>query len=185
MKLSDGEKLILLMLADIYESTGVKSDSDIDPNFVRQAIYSGHLWGLSQKYYGIFHEDTSEEVASEAASIMSMWQMLEDRFKTLTAEEKERLEREADPFGKHVRFTGFDGNDGRGHYGAARFYVEQMGLFQDFADRDLNSHAPLLEGDLRMLAKYNEIIRCGDTFGVLKVDDMIEILKARFHPENR
>ena len=56
MTLTDGEKLILLMLTDIYDKLGVQGE--IDPQFVRSAIFDNMLWGLSWKYSGIpFEKD--------------------------------------------------------------------------------------------------------------------------------
>jgi hypothetical protein len=44
MKLSDGEKLILIMLSDVYEKLEI--EGEINPKFVKSAIGSGHPWGL-------------------------------------------------------------------------------------------------------------------------------------------
>jgi uncharacterized protein len=44
MKLSDGEKLILLMLADMYK--GMKIKGDFDPDFISSTIHNNHLWGF-------------------------------------------------------------------------------------------------------------------------------------------
>jgi uncharacterized protein len=46
--LSDGEKLTLLMLCDLCENGNVKGE--IDPEFVRSAIYSDYAWALHWKY---------------------------------------------------------------------------------------------------------------------------------------
>lgn len=44
MKLSNSERLILVMLSDLYKKLGVKGA--VDPDFVQSAIYSGNPWGL-------------------------------------------------------------------------------------------------------------------------------------------
>jgi len=41
VKLSDGEKLILLMLSEIYEKTGI--EGEIEPEFIQSAIFGDHL----------------------------------------------------------------------------------------------------------------------------------------------
>jgi len=38
MKITDGEKLILLMLSDLYERLGV--EGEIEPEFIKSAIFS-------------------------------------------------------------------------------------------------------------------------------------------------
>ena len=48
MKLSDGEKLILVMLADIYKHLRIKGA--VDPDLVHDAMYGGHAWGLRMEY---------------------------------------------------------------------------------------------------------------------------------------
>jgi len=48
MKLSDSEKLILVMLAEIHKHLGI--EGGIDPDFVQEAIHSGNVWGLQWQY---------------------------------------------------------------------------------------------------------------------------------------
>src|SRR5258708_35457786 len=50
IKLGDGEKLILLMLCDLFKS--LKPKSHTDPELIEQAIYWGHSWRLSSTYSG-------------------------------------------------------------------------------------------------------------------------------------
>ena len=44
MKISDGEKLIILMLSELYEKLGV--DGEIEPDFIKSAIFSDQLGGI-------------------------------------------------------------------------------------------------------------------------------------------
>src|SRR5260370_31721904 len=71
LKLSDGEKLIILMLCELYEHLKVKRE--IDPTFVASAIRGGHLWSLDWEYPGIFdgHEDNKTTV-HEVIDILDM-----------------------------------------------------------------------------------------------------------------
>jgi hypothetical protein len=64
MKLS-GEKLILVMLCELYHELKVKGD--IDAKFVKSAINSGNLWGLKSRYHGVFsigEPDSADSVRS-------------------------------------------------------------------------------------------------------------------------
>jgi hypothetical protein len=45
MKLTDSEKLTLIMLCEIYEKLGIKGE--LDSKFVKEAIFSGNTWGSS------------------------------------------------------------------------------------------------------------------------------------------
>ncbi len=44
LRFSDGEKLITLMLCELYKH--LKIDGEIDPAFVEAAFYHGHFWSL-------------------------------------------------------------------------------------------------------------------------------------------
>ena len=68
MKLSDGEKLIILMLSELYEKLGV--EGEIEPDFIKSAIFGNQLWGLKWKYSGIpFEESEDPEVVKEVEAI--------------------------------------------------------------------------------------------------------------------
>ena len=47
MKLTNPEKLILVMLSEIYEKLGIQGETDT--KFLLNAIYEGHTWALSWK----------------------------------------------------------------------------------------------------------------------------------------
>ncbi len=44
MQLSDGEKLILMMLCDLYDKNEI--EGEIDHTFVRDAIFENQTWAL-------------------------------------------------------------------------------------------------------------------------------------------
>lgn len=148
MKITDGEKLIAIMLADLLEASEV--DGEVEPKFVREAITSGHLWALKWKYPGIFHgeEDTDEEV-SETADILDMCRVVENSIHELNDTERDTI-----PERDREVFYGFDGNN-EPHYGIASMFIETMGRWDEFAGRPLNSHMPTLDRYRRMKAVYD------------------------------
>jgi len=159
MNLSNGEKLILIMLAEIQEHLKLKPGTDTE--LVKEAIYSGNLWGLEWGMPGIFHgSETSEEIVHETVHILTMWDRLEQSFKGLNTQEKTWL-KENSEFGSDVRFYGWDGNDRiEVHYiSAARFMVDHLDRFQNFKGRDFNAHMPTLPAYRRMLAVFEPILR--------------------------
>ena len=92
MNLSDGEKLILVMLCDIHKALNVKGA--VDPDFVSSAISSGNIKELAWEMQGIFGE--KDKPAAEVDQILDMWSTVERAYKRLTAEEKQqRLGRRA------------------------------------------------------------------------------------------
>jgi len=184
MKLSDGEKLILIMLSEIYEHLQIKSD--IDPAFVQDAIHTDNIWGLDWEHTGIFHSTDHDDPPAlhETGEIMGMCDNMEYAYEQLSDDDKERVKKEAEPFGEHVTFRGFDGNNETKHLSIARFLIDKLDQFQRFKGRDLNSHAPSLDTYNRMLPAYNEAIQ-SDTMPPLSASQLISILKEQIHPSNR
>ena len=184
MKLTDSEKLILIMLCDIHEALKLKNS--VDPKFIREAIYSDNTWGLDWKYSGIFgSSETPQVVVNEVVDILDMWSFLEHGYDKLSQADKDQVEADAIPFGKTVRFLGFDGNNETEHMSVARFLIEQLGRFDSFKNRgDLNAHMPSLNTYQRMLSVFKPL-RTGLADRSLSANEIIEILKARLHPSNR
>jgi uncharacterized protein YfbU (UPF0304 family) len=88
------------------------------------------------------------------------------------------VEKEADPFGKHVLFSGFNGNDESSYMRIARFLIERMGEFPRFKGRDLNSGMSMLSTYRRMLNIFEPIL--GGLLGEeLDATQVIRILKSR------
>ena len=183
IKIGDGEKLILIMLCQLFKQLKLKSE--IDPEFVEAAIHGGHYWGLKWQYPGIFHGYEDEKrVVSEVVDVLDMWSFLESGFGKLSKKDKDRVVAEAEPFGKHVIFAGFDGNNESEYMGVARFLIEQLDRFSDFKGRDLNAHMPTVDAHRRMFAVF-EPIRSTLTGRDLNASGIIEILKAKVHPSRR
>jgi uncharacterized protein YfbU (UPF0304 family) len=183
MKLSDGEKLIILMLADMYKAMKVKGE--FDPNFISNTIWNDKLWGFNWQYQGIPFERGEDDppAVTDTVNILDMWWIVEEGYAKLSDPDKQRLKKEAEPFGDHVRFAGFDGNNEE-HYGIARYLVDDMKRFTYFAGRELNSHHQSVPGYLRMYRVF-EPLRAKLHDRSLNADELIEILKARIHPEYR
>ena len=56
---------------------------------------------------------------SEVRQILWMWSVIEKAYGRFSADERKRIELEADPFGHDVRFIGFGGNEETAHLSAA------------------------------------------------------------------
>lgn len=183
MKITDGEKLILLMLSELYEQREV--EGEIDPDFIKSAIFSENLWGIPWKYSGIpFESQESPALVKEVVDILDMWSFIENAYEELSVEEKKKLEKDAEPFGKNPMFSGFDGNNETEHMSIARFLINDLDRFQEFKDRSLNAHMPTLETHHRMLSVF-EGIRRTLTSGSLSIEQLTTVLRERIHPEHR
>lgn len=177
VKFSDGERLILMMMRDIYRH--LKVEGEIDPEFVGEVISGGHYWAPKWEMEGLFHEEEDDPSDVQfVVDVMDMWGFLERGFEKLSKKDKERVEKETAPFGRRVRFDGFDGNNEASHLGIARFLTEKMKRFSEFAGRELNSHSPTLDMYSRMLAVFKPMRPT--LVGVpLDASQIIRILKAR------
>jgi hypothetical protein len=151
MKLSEGERLILVMLCDIYKALNLKGE--IDPEMLRSSIRGGKELDLPAN--GVSHNGHDKaNVAAEVSEILDMWSAIEKGYKHLTVDEKREVEAGAGPLGRGVRFSGFD-DDAEGEYrNAAHALIETAGQFERFQGRNLSAHMPALEGYRRMLRLF-------------------------------
>jgi uncharacterized protein YfbU (UPF0304 family) len=183
VKLTNSEKLILTMLCDIYKHLEVRSE--IEPKFVQQAIATGNTWGLEEKYRWIFGEhDTSRSVVTEVADILDMWSLIESAYSTVPAPDKKNVKLESAPSSERVKFPGFDANNEAEYLGVARFFVDQLGKWSIFKDRDLNSRCRSIDTYRRMLAVF-EPIRAKLSLAGMSSKDLLDVLKAMSRPEHR
>jgi uncharacterized protein len=177
VEFSDGEKLIMLMLKDIHAGLKLKG-SETDFDFVASVIYGGHYWAPKWVMSGLFHDyaDRPEDVTL-VVGILDMWSFIEEAYEKLSAGDKKRLADAVPGRGAHVQFMGFDGNNESEHMGIARFLVEELNRFGRFKGRDLNSHAPTLARQRRMLSVF-EPMRTRLDGRSLTVGELIELLPA-------
>lgn len=127
------------------------------------------------------HADDPRDVRF-VVDVLDMWSFFEEGHQALSAKDKARVEKEADPFGKQVRFAGFDGNGESTLLGIARFLTDKMDRFTRFKGRDLNSHAPTVATYRRMLRIFAPM-RASLAGRKINADEIIAILKAHFGPD--
>ena len=183
MKLTDGEKLIILMLTEVHEK--LKIDGGTDPDFLRSAIFNDHLWGIRWKYSGIPFDSTDDPpIVREVVDILDMWSFIEFAYDKLNEGERRQLANDAEPFGKNPRFRGFDGNNESEYMSVAMFLVNQLDRFQEFKNRSFDCHHPSLDAHRRMLAVL-EPLRVSLANSPLSVEQLTMILKKQVHPSRR
>jgi len=181
MELTNPEKLILLMLSQLHEQVGVKGG--VDTKLLTNAIYSDNTWALDWEMSGVLSnksEPTPPEV-TDVVNILDMWSFIEEAYENFDAASREKVKVGAAPFGEHVMFTGFDGNNESRYMSIANFLVKDMNRFTRFEKRDLNSHSPSIDGLLRMSEVF-EKIRPTLAHRGLNTDETIQLLNARRHP---
>jgi uncharacterized protein len=177
--LSDGEKLITLMMANLIKGLGVQTE--VKPDLIESIIYGGHYWALNWEMSGVFHGHADKQSRVRfVVDVLDMWTFLEQGFETLSDADKERLANECEPFGKYVKFPGFDGNEESEYFSIAHFLTNDLNRFSRFRDdnRSLNSHHATL-AIYRKMYQVFEPIRATLIGRRMNVDEMIAVINAR------
>lgn len=181
MKLSNPEKLILLMLSEIYDKLGL---TNVDTKLLSSAIHSENTWALDWEMPGVVGSDSEETppLVIDVVNYLDMWSFLEEAHSSFDSPAKDRVAAQAEPFGSHVRFPGFDGNNETDAMSVAHILVNHMGRFSRFKGRDLNSHAPLLDNYRRMYSIFEPIRTSLSGTRHLSPEQIIAVLQAMRHP---
>ena len=177
MKLTNPEKLILVMLSEIHEKLGIRGGTDT--KFLLNAIYDDHTWALPWKMRGII-TDSPEEIPPEVAevlNILEMWERIEQAYASFTPSDKKQIEDECSRFGKNVQFSGFDGNNETKYMNIAHVLVEHLDMYMHFKDRDFNAHHPTLCYYHPMLSVFTPLRNTLNN-QLLDVSSVIRILNA-------
>lgn len=178
VKISEGEKLILMMLRDQHNH--LKVNGDTDPEFIQNMLLGGHYWSLDWRMPGLFHDhvDNRSDV-HEVVNVLEMWSFIESGFANLSRAEKERVISKAGIRGKKLAFLGFDGNTESNLISIARFLINDLERFEHFKDRRLNSHSPSIQVYRRMLGIFQPML--ARLIGrELEADEIISLLNARY-----
>lgn len=156
VSLSDGERLIIAMLADMQKGLNL-GRGEIDTDMVSTAIAGGHLWALKWRYQGVYPNHTdSEQDVTFVGDVLDMWSFIEDGMSQLTADDRATVS-EIAGYQEDVKFPGFDGNNEAELLSIALFRINTLGQFVGFANRNLNSHCPMRDRYRKMLAEFTQI----------------------------
>lgn len=141
MQLTNPEKLIISMLAELHEKAGIDVEQ---AQLIKRAIYSNHTWALSWELQGIVGDDREETppLVTDVVNILDMWSFLEEGMAALSEKDAEEVR---DAVGRTTEFIGFDGNNESDAVSTARFLIGPMKRFESYVGRDMNSHIPTLE----------------------------------------
>jgi uncharacterized protein len=177
-QLSDGEKLIAMMLASTMANLKIKDG--VDYGLVEKAIFGGHYWALGWEMPGIFHGHADKQSRVRfVVDVLDMWTFIEEAHEGLSEIEKAQLEEIADTYGRNVVFPGFDGNNESEQLGISRFLIHDMARFSRFASRvgDLNSHFPAIDRYGHMLRIF-EPIRATLIGRTMTIEELAKVLTA-------
>lgn len=158
MRMTDSEKLILLMLSEIHQELNIKNG--LDSELIGSAIRDDNAWAIQFKYGGVLPFDPEYElppVVSEVIDILDMWSFIERGYKNLTDKEKQAIAAALPLFGKNPQFNGFDGNNETEYMSAAGFLINDLKRFGEFSGRELNSHSPSISKHRTRLEAFKQI----------------------------
>lgn len=159
MKLTNAQTLILTMLADVAETLKVDTDSGIEPQFIRKALYSNNAWGISWKYPGLFADaaEPTPPLVHEVVNYIDMWDFVETSYKKLSQEQQVQLQKDSDTPDIFFQFVGFDGNNETEYLSIADFLIHDLDKWSLFSDRELNSHSETISRYRRMYSVFKTI----------------------------
>lgn len=177
-RLSAGEKLVVWMLCDLFKSLKVKSE--IDPEFVQDAIIGGHLWALERNHSGLLGaQDVDRRVVTDVVNYLDMWRFIESSSAKFTKKERQSIANDSGWSHTDFRFIGFDHQDEESQYlSVARFFVEHLDTFSFLDGRDLDAHFPTLTTHRQMYAVFDPM-RQKLIGRELNAEELTSILKAR------
>jgi uncharacterized protein YfbU (UPF0304 family) len=175
MKLTNAEKLILVMLSDITEK--LRIEDGIDPKLIKSAIHSGNTWGIDWKYPGFGATDkAAPAIANEITDILEMWTYIEEGYKVLSSDDKTKVKAAAALSGP-PRFAGFDPNFEAEFYNIAYFLIYDLKMFKKFKGDTLDARGPKMDM-YRKMHKVWYAIKPTLANQNLSVDQLTEILAA-------
>lgn len=166
MEFSRKERLILcnqcLILEKLYpeEAEGYAQ--------TRKALEKG--WALHYRAIAenIYEDELSEQECQEVLDILNMYSFLTFAYKKL---------KDTEGIDEHrIKFDGFDGNSETSRMGYVRYFIKDLGRFQELdSGGDLNSHIQSLHRYQKMLREWQ---MSPDKFKLTK-DDIIRITSGR------
>jgi len=181
MRLTNSEKLILVMLSEVYERLGVNGESGVDPKFIQAAIYSGHTWGVEWKYSWIFdNPDAQPPELNDVINILDMWSTVEEAYEAFDDAQRAELTQLVSSSSEDLNFSGFDDKEEGEFRSIAIFLTDHLDRFPRFKGRIADSNIPSVAGYRRMCEVF-ETVQPALFDRRLDVGELARILNAGRH----
>jgi len=177
------EKLILQMLCDIHKRLEI--DDSYNADLISKAIASDDYWVLDWAYDIRDPGDETPEHVKLVGDTLDMYSFLRDSFEEIGPEGRQVVEATVQNAAAKIEFPGFDGNNETEYRTAARFLVDDLERFQTMKEvAGRNSHSPQVAAYARMIEVFDPI-RVTLVGHLMSPEEIVEVLQARVHPENR
>jgi uncharacterized protein YfbU (UPF0304 family) len=184
MSFTTSEKLQIAMLCDLAKPEGQR---ELDFEFISRVVSDDNIWALSWKYPGLQLKVETPSDVRLVADILEMWDNIESGFAALNEADEKRVK--AKTYRDHKpKFLGFDGNNETNLMAIARILTRDIGRWERFSKRELNSHSQSIDVCYRLLSVWRPISDAKvKTLGPyeLTAGELIAILREWVHPENR
>ena len=176
VRFSDGEKLMIAMMCDLFKQNGFKTDTDVDK--ISETIYGGHYWIPKWEMPGLFHDHAdSPRAVRDVTDILDMWCFIEESWQVLDEDARAKVRTAVGRLGSDPKFAGFDGNNESEHMAIARTFVEKLDRWSEFKGREFNSHFPTVDRYRRM-ADLFQPMRATLIGRKLSEKELIDLLSA-------
>lgn len=174
MQLTNPEKLIISMLAELHEKAGIEVEQ---AQLIKRAIYSNNTWALSWELQGIVGDDREETppLVSDVVNILDMWSFLEEAMAALPEKDAQEVR---DAVGRTTEFIGFDGNNESEAFSTAVFLIGPMKRFESYVGRDMNSHIPTLDRYRAMYQVFKDLRPNLGYRRTLSREQLIQVMNA-------
>ncbi|MFV3350470.1 YfbU family protein [Aeromonas veronii] len=182
MNFTPEQRLIVGLLCDIHQKLEIRNS--FDPEMITDAIQTGNEWAIDLEYGEYLGSEITDPRFTFVSDVLNMCSIVEFSYSQLSEEEK-TLVAAGTRYNPANAFYGFDGNNEGAYMSAARFYVTRTNRFQEFTERDFNSHTPSVPAYERMLRVFNEVHDPIHGNVWLGANQIVAIMNERVHPDNR
>lgn len=177
------EKLILQMLCDIHKRLEI--EDSYDAGLISKAVASDDYWVLDFAYDIRDPGDETPAHVKLVLDTLDMYSFLRDSFEEIGPEGRQIVEAAVQNAAVKIEFPGFDGNHETEYRTAARFLVNELERFESMKEvAGRNSHSQQAPVYARMFEVFDPI-RATLVGHLMSPEEIVEVLQARVHPENR
>lgn len=151
MELTEKERLILYNQYEILKR--LDSDGEEYYNVKQEILINGFKANYNDLVYG-FMQETPVEVSEFVIDVLQMYSILNDSYRQLNEEDRNEIDL------YDISFKGFDGNEETDYYVYAKFFLEDLGRFDELKESEhyaINSHRNMIDKYRRMLSYWEEV----------------------------
>jgi uncharacterized protein len=144
--------------------------TDDETYAINAEIVENGYEGLYYKLFEPIFDGVSKEVCEETMAILHMYRVINNAIATLPPQEQAQIDSEK------IKFEGFDGNNDD-HYHYMSFLVEEMDMWQEYAEASLNSHSSITINKYRKMLEVYQLLG-GNRLQQYNVGELLQFQNA-------